>query len=759
MLNQHDMPEILVFRDGEQIDRRDVPPAGLVIGSAPASDLVLDDQAVGQSHAVLLCQAGQWWIRSADGRHEIHVAGAKTYGRLLADGDRISIGPFELLFRTPTRVPPPGELEEASGRTRLFDASDSLDIRAPGPASLDIPGYRVLREIGRGGMGRVFEAIQISTRRTVALKVMLEGPFTNETTKRRFEREVHIVAALRHPNIAQIYDSGLHQGRYWFAMEYVDGRPLDAPDVASRFTTRERLAIMAAACDAVGHAHAKQIVHRDLKPSNILISSDNQPHVLDFGLAKVQGPLTDPDMMLSMGSELMGTPAYMSPEQTARDASKVDARTDVYALGVILYQLLTGQFPYDVKGRLDEVIHNIATTDPTRPSAISKDVDSEAEAIILKAIAKNPDERYANGKELADDLRRLLAGEPVLAKLASRSYVLSKTVAKNRRRLIYAGVLVAAVVVSILATRAWLLSPATKRPTNSVAAIDQPIPDPTPKPDQPMSADVKTPPEPPKPQPSPSVIPTTKPRPPEESTPAAAPAEPVQSTKPAVTPVAAPLAPTTQTSRPAAEPTEPGAPVAASAPAERLSAKDWMQRLATSVEQRDYLRARAALDRIKTRFADAPEVAASADRLDRSAEDIERGLGRGTIQQRDGYLLHTPQTPTAESQMAVQIAESLVAKDSGIGIVVVRVLLEDPSRGGRLRVTGNGVGFYGGQAVTKETDCGSGDMLFVGSAGQPPDKAGIRIEADGHCSPTIEVSPRPGESTRMGDIMVLKRVD
>ena len=301
-------------------------------------------------------------------------------------------------------------------------------------------------------MGRVFQAVQLSTRRTVALKIMLEGPYTDEKAKRRFEREVQIAASLRHANIAQIYESGLHEGRYWFAMEFVEGVPLDAPELKSRLSHRDRLTLMATICQAVGSAHERMIVHRDLKPTNILISADGQPHILDFGLAKVADPAGGQDMMISMAGELMGTPAYMSPEQTERDPSRVDARADVYALGVILYQLLTGEFPYDVRGRLDEVIRNIATTDPTRPSQISRDVDSEAEAIILKAIAKHPDQRYASAGAMGEDLQRLLAGEPIAAKLDSRSYVLSKTVKRNRKRMLAGVVLVAAVVSSVLVT-------------------------------------------------------------------------------------------------------------------------------------------------------------------------------------------------------------------------------------------------------------------------------------------------------------------
>ncbi len=329
-----------------------------------------------------------------------------------------------------------------------------------------IPGYEILRPIASGGMGRVYAAVQLSTQRTVALKVMLEGPLGSETAKRRFEREVRIAAALRHPHIAQVYESGLHAGRYWFSMELIDGQPLDAAADAAGLSFEQRLTLMATVCEAVGAAHAAGVIHRDLKPSNILVDAKGEPHVLDFGLAKAGDALQSLDFTLSTPGELMGTPAYMSPEQTAREPDQVTARSDVYALGVILYRLLTGEFPYDVRGRLDEVIRQIATAEPVPPRRYNRALYGETEAILLKALAKQPDERYASAGALGADLRRRLAGAPVEAKLASRRYRLMKGMVRRRRLLFATGCAVLALFVGALYTR---IATAPGPPANSSA--------------------------------------------------------------------------------------------------------------------------------------------------------------------------------------------------------------------------------------------------------------------------------------------------
>lgn len=458
------VPEIVVFRDGVEVTRRPLDMSPIHVGRHPGNELVLDDQLVSRRHAVITRELGQWWIRDAGSRHKLRVGDKQREAHAFKDGDCIGIGPFELAYQAAPAT------ETVSESAWSADGSSGAEDHGWPMATLpvEIPGYRIEREIGRGGMGRVFEAVQLSTQRTVALKVMLEGPFSSEKTKRRFEREVHIVAGLRHPHIAQIYESGLHQGRYWFAMEFVEGQPLDLAADTGKLSVGQKLAVMAMVCEAVGYAHEHNVVHRDLKPTNMLVSDDGQPHILDFGLAKIEDPERYHEITLSAPGELMGTPAYMSPEQTERDPGRVDARTDVYSLGVNLYKLLTGQFPYDVRGRLDEVIRQIATAEPTPPSDILREVDDETEAITLKALAKNPDDRYASAAEMAEDLRRRIAGEPVEAKLTSRSYVLGKALARHRKLLVTAGVLAAAVAGTAFVTHA-LLGPGDEPPQVVVA--------------------------------------------------------------------------------------------------------------------------------------------------------------------------------------------------------------------------------------------------------------------------------------------------
>ena len=209
----------------------------------------------------------------------------------------------------------------------------------PLPSPDIIPGYRILKELHRGGQGVVYQALQESTKRKVALKVMLEGPFAGAASKRRFEREIELVGSLDHPGIVPIFDSGVAHGRFYYAMRYVRGESLSQYVHGRALSVDDTLGLFVKVCDAVDHAHQRGVIHRDLKPANILVDDDGQPHIVDFGLARIGGPDSERDrsLLISVTGQIMGTLAYMSPEQAAGRSDQVDMRSDVYALGVVLY--------------------------------------------------------------------------------------------------------------------------------------------------------------------------------------------------------------------------------------------------------------------------------------------------------------------------------------------------------------------------------------------------------------------------------------
>jgi len=300
--------------------------------------------------------------------------------------------------------------------------------------SEDLPefeGYKLLDKLGEGGMGTVWRAIQLSTSREVALKAMSSRVFGSHKAQIRFECEVELSARLQHPNIARVYDSGLHQGLYFYAMELIDGEHLDDYVERQKLNHRQVMELMGTVSQAVAYAHQQGIIHRDLKPSNILITSDGQPHILDFGLAKaIFG--TDSDKGASVDGDMIGTLPYMSPEQARGQSELVDVRTDVYALGIITYHMITGQYPYDVTGTAYELMENIQKTMPVRPRGINPKIDPDIEAILLTALAKETEERYQSAIDLKGDIENWLQGLPIRARSISTLYVLRKLITKHR---------------------------------------------------------------------------------------------------------------------------------------------------------------------------------------------------------------------------------------------------------------------------------------------------------------------------------------
>jgi tetratricopeptide (TPR) repeat protein/tRNA A-37 threonylcarbamoyl transferase component Bud32 len=359
--------------------------------------------------------------------------------------------------------PPSGEPSSLKGLTMAL----GFEPAEPGHDPLlgcDIGGVTIERLIAEGGMGRVYEAAQEKPKRTVAVKVMRPG-LTSPSILRRFEYEAEVLGRLRHPGIAHIYSVGVHQmGNAtvpYFLMEYIaDARTLTTYANELKLPVRQRLGLFRSVCDAVAHGHQKGVIHRDLKPSNILVDASGQPKVIDFGVARA----TDSDMALTtmqtdMG-QLIGTLQYMSPEQFKADPNDIDVRSDVYALGVILYELLVGRPPYDLKKKaLHEVARIVQEDDPTPLPAFEKTLQGDVALIAGKCLQKDRSRRYSSASELAVDVSRFLAGEPIAAAPPSFWDSLHRVARRHRAAAAaVAGIaasLVAAVIgVSVFAIRA-----------------------------------------------------------------------------------------------------------------------------------------------------------------------------------------------------------------------------------------------------------------------------------------------------------------
>jgi WD40 repeat protein len=300
--------------------------------------------------------------------------------------------------------------------------------------------YELRGELGRGGMGAVYRARQVSLNRPVALKMILAGQFASAEDVRRFRIEAENVANLDHPNIVPIYEVGEHQGQQYFSMKLIEGGSLATKMSEVRRNRRRAVKLLATAARAVHHAHQRGILHRDLKPANLLLDAAGTVYVTDFGLAK---RLTE-DVRLSRSGAIIGTPGYMSPEQAA-GRKDLSVAADVYALGAILFELLTGRTPFVGDNPLD-VLVQVLEKEPPRPRSLNRKIDRDLETICLKCLDRQPGRRYSSAEALAQDLERWLAGEPVLARPAGR---LRRAVKWVRRRPLAAALLAVSVLTPL----------------------------------------------------------------------------------------------------------------------------------------------------------------------------------------------------------------------------------------------------------------------------------------------------------------------
>jgi WD40 repeat protein/serine/threonine protein kinase len=362
-------------------------------------------------------------------------------------------------------------LEEVLAMLKAEHSDDRIDLAAgvqgliaDAPAADSslkrIGQYQIIRCIGTGGMGRVFEARQDNPARRVAIK-LLHGHLSSANVVRRFLHEAQILGHLQHVGIAHVYEAGefdlyTHSGTIgqqpFLAMEFIKGSPLTQYAAEHQLDVRARIALFCKVCDAIQHAHQKGVIHRDLKPANILVDPSGQPKVLDFGIARLTDSTIPSRSVDTSPGQLLGTLPYMSPEQLAGQSADLDTRSDVYALGVVLFELLVGHLPRDLTPTAVGVAgHDLSRTHLRKLSDVNPSIDSELDLITATALRWNMSRRYQSASDLAADLRRHLQGEPIAVKRDSAMYVLSKTLTRYRRLALTS----LAIVAALASTAMW----------------------------------------------------------------------------------------------------------------------------------------------------------------------------------------------------------------------------------------------------------------------------------------------------------------
>jgi tetratricopeptide (TPR) repeat protein len=319
----------------------------------------------------------------------------------------------------PTTAPPP-TVEDGLATGPHLDPEGARTFQPAGTvphkdAAPELPGYTIEGVLGRGGMGVVYKARHLALKRTVALKMMLGGGHAGAQERARFKAEAEAVARLQHPNVVQIHEVGEHEGQPFCALELVEGGSLAQKLGGKSLPAREAARLVEALAQAMHLAHSRNIVHRDLKPANVLLTPEGQPKVSDFGLARQ----LDTDSGQTQAGQVMGTPSYMAPEQAAGQAHAAGPAADVYALGAILYECLTGRPPFKGASTL-QTLEQVRSQEPAAPRSLSPKVPRDLETVCLKCLRKEPERRYASAAALGEDLRRWQAGEPIQARRVGR---------------------------------------------------------------------------------------------------------------------------------------------------------------------------------------------------------------------------------------------------------------------------------------------------------------------------------------------------
>jgi eukaryotic-like serine/threonine-protein kinase len=284
-------------------------------------------------------------------------------------------------------------------------------VEANWEAIRNLGDYELFEEIGRGGMGAVYRARQASLNRMVAVKVLLGGQFANETFLKRFRREAEAAASLNHPGIVSIYEVGEQEGQPYFSMELIEGRSLAELTRDSPLPARRAVQLIKAIAEAVHFAHERRLLHRDLKPSNVLVDASDAPHITDFGLAK----RFEGDADLTLTGQVLGTPNYMPPEQADPKRGQTSAASDVYSLGAMLYQLLTGRPPFMAE-TVTQTLRLVAEGEPVSPRLLNPGLSRDLDTICTRCLQKDPKRRYPSAQDLADELGRVLRDEPIQAR-------------------------------------------------------------------------------------------------------------------------------------------------------------------------------------------------------------------------------------------------------------------------------------------------------------------------------------------------------